>query len=501
METKQAFSNICERIWRQILSEEALEPEIEASMRRVVAQLVMIAWNTCNTSESISEAKEKVVAFAKQVYPENDNAANPLLNAVSIKWHDFFEDKTLIASTAVEIVDGKPKAIAYLKGELPAANEATSAFRSFMESPEVQERLKHVSPENLNEEIGKLIAEYNASLPPVDEEEDKPPKELFEFPLKREFLEETFQMALWNIPFEEKTNMMKNIMKEHSFLAPLCRNYERCFKATERLREKGEDSLYPGSVPELILAIMGAYAHTVEFSDIDEDLLAECRDVSKDIVDSFLNQDEFFHETTTVFEESDLIEFICEHVAALNLPKNELRKTLKALLAFGGAISAVREAKSPENCEEEYDFDPDNLRVFQLRVELLGYDVVADVQVREDMTFEALHQFLNNLFRRDDDHLYRFECDDELTAVCPVEDLDEYDDEKVMNADVCYIGHHFSQENGAYYIFDYGEEWEHDIKVKKVLKENPDEHYPKVIKIKGDIPEQYPDYDGKDDND
>ncbi len=496
--TKQSFANICERIWKQILSEEALEPEIEASMRRVVAQLVMVAWNTCIMSETLDEAKEKVVAFAKQVYPENNNAANPLLNAVSIKWHDFSDDKTLIACTAVEIVDGKPKAIAYLKGELPAANEATSAFRSFMESPEVQERLKHVSPDNLKEEIGKLVAEYNASLPPVDEEEDTAPKELFEFPIRREFLEETFQMTLWIISLEEKTNMMKNIVKEHSFLAPLCRDYEKSFKATERLLKKGEDLMYPGSVPELILAIMGAYAHTVEFSDIDEDLLAECRDISKEIVDTFLNQDEFFHETTTVFEESDLIEFICEHVAALNLPKKELRKTLSALLAFGGAISAVREAKSYGNCEEEYDFDEDNIRVFQLRVELLKCDVVADVQVREDMTFEALHQFLNKLFKRDDDHLYRFECDDDLTAVCPVEDLDEYDDEDAMSADVCYIGHHFERNSSAYYIFDYGDEWEHNIKVKKILKENPDEHYPKVIKIKGDIPEQYPDYDGED---
>ena len=198
--TKQAFANICERIWKQILSEEALEPEIEASMRRVVAQLVMVAWNTCITSKSLSEAKDKVVTFAKQVYPENDNAANPLLNAVSIKWHDFFDDKTLIASTAVEIIDGQPKAIAYLKGELPAANEATSAFRRFMESPEVQERLKNVPPEKLNEAIGELVNEYNASLPPVDEEEPKAPNELFEFPLKREFLEETFQLGLWEIP-------------------------------------------------------------------------------------------------------------------------------------------------------------------------------------------------------------------------------------------------------------------------------------------------------------
>ena len=37
---------------------------------------------------------------------------------------------------------------------------------------------------------------------------------------------------------------------------------------------------------------------------------------------------------------------------------------------------------------EEYDFDKDKLRVFQLRVDLLGYDVTADVQVREDMTFD-----------------------------------------------------------------------------------------------------------------
>lgn len=167
METKQAFSNICERIWKQILSEEELEPEIEASMRRVVAQLVMIAWNTCITAESVSEAKNHVVAFAKKIYGECDNAATPLLNAVSIKWHDYKDDNTFIANTAVEIIDGQPRAIAYLKGELPEVNEATSAFRDFMELPEIQERLKHVPPGKLNEEIERIIGEYNASIPPV----------------------------------------------------------------------------------------------------------------------------------------------------------------------------------------------------------------------------------------------------------------------------------------------------------------------------------------------
>ena len=31
-----------------------------------------------------------------------------------------------------------------------------------MESPEIRERLSHVPPENLNEEITKIVAEYNA---------------------------------------------------------------------------------------------------------------------------------------------------------------------------------------------------------------------------------------------------------------------------------------------------------------------------------------------------
>ena len=482
--TKQAFANICERIWKQILSEEALEPEIEASMRRVVAQLVMVAWNTCITSESLSEAKDKVVAFAKKVYPENENAANPLLNAVSIKWHDFFDDKTLIASTAVEIIDGQPKAIAYLKGELPAANEATSAFRRFMESPEVQERLKNVPPEKLNEAIGELVNEYNASLPPVDEEEPKAPNELFEFPLKREFLEETFQLGLWEIPLENKTNMMKNIVKEHSFLAPLCKDYEEHFKSTERVREKGEDSSYPGSVPELILAIMGAYAHTVDFSEIDEELLAECRDTSKEIVDSFLNQDEFFYETTTVFEESDLMEFICEHVAALNLPKNELRKTLKALLAFGGAISAVREANYPGNYEEEYDFDEENLMALRLKVDLLGEDMSAVMLVREDMTFDELSNYINFMFEREEGHLYRFDCDDGCLAIHPEEETDE---EGVIFADRCYVGHHLSLDDGADYTYDYGEEWNFHIKVEKIMKAKGD-RYPRTIEMTGEDP-------------
>lgn len=141
---------------------------------------------------------------------------------------------------------------------------------------------------------------------------------------------------------------------------------------------------------------------------------------------------------------------------------------------------------------EEYDFNEDNIRAFQLHVELLEYDVSADIQVREDMTFEALHKFLNKIFERNGNMLYRFECDDGLIAVC---DEEEAEDEEALSED-CLIGHHLSIGKGAYYIFDNGNEWNHRIIVKEVLVAEPKEQYPKainmVIKIKGDIPEQFP---------
>jgi len=485
METKQAFANICERIWKQILSEDELEPEIEASMRRVVAQLTMIAWNTCNTSESLSEAKDKVTEFAKQVYPGCDNAANPLLNAVSIKWHDYREDKTLIASSAVEIVDGKPRAIAYLKGELPAANEATSAFRSFMESPEVQERLKNVPPEKLKEEIGKLVAEYNASLPPVPNSEEEPPDEIFDYPLSREVLETIFDRTLWSIPTSVKIESMKLTLKEQPFLASLCKSYEDCFKATElkrkELKTKKAQSSYPGSVSEMILAISAAYAPTVDFTEIDNECLSDCTDIADELLDSFLNQDEF-ESTVEDYEEPDLIEFICEHIAALDLSKKELKKSLKTLLVWACAIGITREAQAPE--EEENDFDRENLKALQLKVDYIGHDVSADMLVREDMTFEKLQDYIVFMFDLECGHLYRFDCDDGCLAIHPEEDTDE---EGAIFADVCYIGHHLTLDDGADFLFDYGDEREFRITVEKVMKAKGHK-CPKTLNMTGEPP-------------
>ena len=178
------------------------------------------------------------------------------------------------------------------------------------------------------------------------------------------------------------------------------------------------------------------------------------------------------------------MEFICEHVAALNLPKDELRETLKALLAFGGAISAVREANYPGNYEEEYDFDEENLMALRLKVDLLGEDMSAVMLVREDMTFDELSNYINFMFDREEGHLYRFDCDDGCLAIHPEEETDE---EGVIFADRCYVGHHLSLDDGADYTYDYGEEWNFHIKVEKIMKAKGD-RYPRTIEMTGEDP-------------
>ena len=150
-----------------------------------------------------------------------------------------------------------------------------------------------------------------------------------------------------------------------------------------------------------------------------------------------------------------------------------------------------------ELIEEEYDFDPENLHVLQLKVELIDYDVSAELLVPEDATFADLHTVLNSIFERDDDnHLFRFEIADGFTVVRIEDDVRDFElEEGASLAENCYVGHHLTEGCGAYYLFDYGDEWGHSISVKKVIPVKKKDCKFKLHQITGEIPEQYPDYD------
>ena len=46
-----------------------------------------------------------------------------------------------------------------------------------------------------------------------------------------------------------------------------------------------------------------------------------------------------------------------------------------------------------------------------------------------------------------------------------------------------------------YYLFDYGDEWWHEITLLSTYNSDKNLSFPKLIKKVGDSPDQYPDYD------
>ena len=334
--TKQHFAEICECIWEKIQQQEKQDKKTAAAMRRFIANFTMIAWNACIMQKTYSDVKKFLTKFAEEKFGGEHHALQSLLDAAELKWREYRDDKDIISYAEVKQINGKPQAIAYLKDESPDVSAAFKPFHDLMNSPEIQERLKNTPPDKLEEEIGKIVAEYNASLPP-----------------------------------------------------PL----------------------------------------------------------------PFIVEDE---------EDDDEFDDFCD-------------------------IEVI---------EEEYDFDPKNLHVLQLQVDLVDYDVSVELLVPEDATFDDLHTVLNSIFKRDDDHLFHFETEDGCTIVRIAEELEDIEKEEgAMLAENCYVGHHLSEDCGAYYLFDYGDEWEHDITVKKVIPVKKKDCKFKLLQITGEIPEQYPDYD------
>lgn len=491
-DTKRHFAEICESIWSKIEHQERLEKATAEKMRQIVANMAMIAWNMCLIHKSADETKKALRRLAEEKYDGSPCALTPLMDTAELKWLDYRDDHELISKVEVKTVDGKPKAVAYLKGECPEVSSKFAEFQAFLNSPEIQERLRHTSPDKLEEEIGKIAAEYNATLlSPIsagddadDGDDDDEDTYKREFPLPREELDLAYQI-MREAPQEEKKKMLAHVLSGHSFLAPLCKN-----AATAKF------------VPDVILAVTSAYIPDTHLIGFGEDHFKNGLKLAQGLVSDFLDDKKRFPALVEGFGEPNLFTFLAETVDGFKLPPKEFKNTLSTLITWGLLIEGARRVEHPDEYEdlqddegeEEYDFDKKNLQVLQLHVKLRGFRCSADVLVREDCTFEDLHDFLNPLFSREDDHLYRFECEDGCTAVRDEEDID---DDEVLSSE-CYVGHHLSPGSGAYYLFDYGDEWEHDITVKKVIALDPKEKYPKVLKITGKIPEQYPDYDEED---
>lgn len=140
--------------------------------------------------------------------------------------------------------------------------------------------------------------------------------------------------------------------------------------------------------------------------------------------------------------------------------------------------------------------------IFQLKVTLKGFKppVWRRVEVKDTMTFSELHRVIQIAFDWTDTHLHEFQVKkmnstpiDEFVVISPADDdefissfISEKYDEKILNLKAVFK----KEKDRVLYIYDFGDNWEHDIVLEKILPEQEDMFYPCCTKVMREAPNE-----------
>jgi len=117
------------------------------------------------------------------------------------------------------------------------------------------------------------------------------------------------------------------------------------------------------------------------------------------------------------------------------------------------------------------------------------------IEVRGDQTLEQLHRAIFAAFDRSDEHLYEFQFGkrpfDPKGPNYGIPDPDErekgYGDARKTTMDAVGL----TSDRVFGYLFDFGDEWFHQVQVARIEQAIPTVTYPRVIKRVGQSPPQY----------
>lgn len=131
-------------------------------------------------------------------------------------------------------------------------------------------------------------------------------------------------------------------------------------------------------------------------------------------------------------------------------------------------------------------------QVYQFKITLKGTKppMWRRIQVPETYTFWDLHVAIQNAMGWEDYHLHEFEMIDLSTGFeRNIGIPDEYFDSEVLQGWKQKIADYFSMENPkADYTYDFGDDWEHNIQLEKILPREKGVNYPICIKGKRACP-------------
>jgi len=135
---------------------------------------------------------------------------------------------------------------------------------------------------------------------------------------------------------------------------------------------------------------------------------------------------------------------------------------------------------------------------YRLRVRLRWMPKVwREVEMPGDHTLENLHSIIHRAFEWDNDHLYAFYLSgkrgDTLTEVGAPTNFG--DEEPPLTSEVALAHLELKRGQKFLYLFDFGDNLEHDIEYLSAFKPERTTTYPRVTEVHGEAPAQYPAWD------
>lgn len=139
--------------------------------------------------------------------------------------------------------------------------------------------------------------------------------------------------------------------------------------------------------------------------------------------------------------------------------------------------------------------------IFQLKVTLKDFKppVWRRVEVRDTMTFAELHHVIQVAFEWTNSHLHNFQIKrmnsvpiDEIILISPKNEefgfvstfkSINYDEETILLNDIF-----LKEKDRVLYTYDFGDNWEHEIVLEKILPEQDGVFYPRCTKVMREVP-------------
>lgn len=152
------------------------------------------------------------------------------------------------------------------------------------------------------------------------------------------------------------------------------------------------------------------------------------------------------------------------------------------------------------------------MRAYQFKVALMhDKKTYRNIAILGNQTLDDLHESIFDAFDRVDPHLYSFFLTrkklsnkrkiyqaPEYTLTAAMEDFDMASSGDKFDAENKTIeALQLKEKEAIYYLFDFGDEWWHELTLIAIQEADPSGEYPTIVKKAGESPEQYPDYHGE----